>query len=230
MNYERIYNQIIERAKSENRQKNGSTYYEAHHIIPKCLGGKGQTKDLNHPNIVLLTAKEHYIAHRLLCEIYPKSNKLRFASWCMINGLGTNKRHSTSSRIYESLRQSLKHSDDTKEKMSLAKKGKPGHATSEETKKKIIEARRGYVHDDITRKKMSESGKKRRASKETRQKMSLSHKGKVLSDETRKRMSKPKSEQHRKNMIGRIISPETRNKLSEAAKNRELIKRLNKTN
>ena len=35
MNYQRIYNQIIERAKT--RQLEG--YVEKHHIIPRCLGG-----------------------------------------------------------------------------------------------------------------------------------------------------------------------------------------------
>ena len=60
MNYQRIYNQIIERAKT--RQLN--CYKEKHHIIPRCIGGK----DIN--NIVELTAKEHFLCHRLLCEIY----------------------------------------------------------------------------------------------------------------------------------------------------------------
>lgn len=229
MNYERIYNQIIKKAKSENRKKiKGGIYYEGHHIIPKCLGGDGKVIDINHPNIILLTAKEHYIAHRLLCLIYPDNNKLRFAIWCMINGLGTAKRYATSSRIYESLKKSLTHSNDTRKKMSLSKKGKFGRITSEETKQKIIESRRGYVHSDITRQKMSDAGKKRKASKETKQKMSTSHKGKILSAETKKKMSKPKSDSHRKNMIGRIISQETREKMSMAAKNRELVKQLKK--
>jgi hypothetical protein len=35
MNYQKIYNQIIERA--QNRILEG--YVEKHHIIPKCLGG-----------------------------------------------------------------------------------------------------------------------------------------------------------------------------------------------
>ena len=47
MNYEKIYNQIILRAKS--RELN--CYVERHHVIPKCMGG---TNDKD--NLVKLTA------------------------------------------------------------------------------------------------------------------------------------------------------------------------------
>lgn len=233
MNYEKIYNQLITKARFEDRKKiKGGLYYEAHHIIPKCMGGEGKAKDINHPNIILLTAKEHYIAHLLLHTIYPDDKKLRYALWAMINGMGTKRRYKSSARIYESLRKKLTHSQETREKMSIAKKGKPGHPTTSETIKKIIESRQGYIHDEKTRKKMSASAKNRTpASEETRTKMSKSHKGKIISTETKKRMSKPKSDEHRKNMCGRIISQETREKMSAKAKNRELLKRIkNNTN
>lgn len=81
MNYQRIHNSIIQKAKDENRKKiKGGTYYERHHIIPKCMGGDN-TKD----NLVLLTAKEHYIIHLLLIEIYPNNEKLIYAFWMMGN-------------------------------------------------------------------------------------------------------------------------------------------------
>ena len=71
----------------------------------------------------------------------------------------------------------------------------------------------GINMSDDTRRKMSEARKGKKLapfSEERRRKMSESHKGKVLSDETRKKMSEAK-----KNM-----SEETRRKLSEAAKRR----------
>lgn len=71
---------------------------------------------------------------------------------------------------------------------------------SDETRRKMSEARKGENHPFY--------GKHR--SEETRRKISESHKGKVLSDETRKKMSEAK-----KNM-----SEETRRKISEAAKRR----------
>lgn len=79
MNYQRIYNQLIERGKKENRKKLKHTnpdfvYYERHHIIPRCLGGSNDKE-----NLVLLTAREHFLAHWLLVRIYPENSKLIFA-------------------------------------------------------------------------------------------------------------------------------------------------------
>ena len=59
MDYQKIYNCLIERAITDNRKKCDIVYYEQHHIIPKCLGGTDNTD-----NLVLLTAREHFIAHR----------------------------------------------------------------------------------------------------------------------------------------------------------------------
>lgn len=104
MNYQRIYDQIINRAKDQNRIKSKDTYYEAHHIIPKCLGGDGKYSDWKtHPNIVLLTAKEHFLCHRLLHEIYPNSGNLSRALWfmCGIKNKNHKRDYKISSRLYE---------------------------------------------------------------------------------------------------------------------------------
>lgn len=53
-------------------------YFEGHHILPRCLGGEGQTKD-KHPNIIRLYPEEHYLAHKLLLEKYPGVKQLEFA-------------------------------------------------------------------------------------------------------------------------------------------------------
>jgi len=71
MNYLRVYSQLIYKAKSKNRKKNEGTYYEHHHIIPKCMGGSNDNE-----NIVLLTAREHYISHWLLVKIYNYNFRL----------------------------------------------------------------------------------------------------------------------------------------------------------
>lgn len=54
-------------------------------------------------------------------------------------------------------------------------------------------------------------------SKETREKISKSRIGKKLSENTKANMRKPKSEEHRTNMRGRIVTQETRQKLSSSA-------------
>ena len=97
MNYQRIYDQIIKRAKSENRQKSGDVYYEAHHIIPRCLGGSN-----NKDNLVFLTAREHFLCHWLLHEIYPNNGKLLLAFDMMCKVKDKNQdRYIPSSRIVE---------------------------------------------------------------------------------------------------------------------------------
>jgi hypothetical protein len=53
MDYKKIYDDLISKARSENRIKNAGTYYEAHHIIPVCLGGEGDS-NVNGKNILIL--------------------------------------------------------------------------------------------------------------------------------------------------------------------------------
>lgn len=61
MNYQRIYNELI-----NSRLLHPATgYVERHHILPKSLGGSDSLQ-----NIVVLTAREHFIAHLLLSKIY----------------------------------------------------------------------------------------------------------------------------------------------------------------
>ena len=79
MNHLKIYKTIIEKAKSQNRKKLrknqiGYVYYENHHIQPKCLGGTNDKE-----NLVLLTAREHYVCHKLLIFIYPEQRGLILA-------------------------------------------------------------------------------------------------------------------------------------------------------
>ena len=206
MNYEKIYNQIIQRAKDENRKKvKGGMYYESHHIIPRCMGG---TNDKS--NLILLTAKEHYMAHRLLCEVYPNNRLLLFALWCMINGLSrSKKRYIPSGRIYTIIK------EESIKKISKAKIGKIRSPFSAEHKKKMSDSAK-YRHrlpfSEETRKKISESNKGKAVSAETKKKMSESRIGKIQSKETiQKRLNAN---------VGYKHSEEVRKKMSDSAKNR----------
>jgi hypothetical protein len=170
MNYVRIYNQIIEKAKSENRTKKTKIYYEAHHIIPKCLGGEGEYFQWNnHSNIILLTPKEHFLCHQLLCEIYPNNDKLKYALWSMCNKSSSkNRNYKISSRLYERIkiyqseihrqnRIGKKHSEETKQKISKANRGKK---QTEEHKQKRLNKITGIKRNSITKEKMSTSASK----------------------------------------------------------------------
>lgn len=90
MNYQKIYNNIVQKASFENRVRRDYSdvkyiYYEQHHIIPRCLKG-----DDSKENLVLLTAKEHFIVHKLLVEIHPNNHKLINAFWMMSNKVSSN--------------------------------------------------------------------------------------------------------------------------------------------
>ena len=45
--------------------------YERHHIKPRCIGGTDEIF-----NLIDLTPREHYIAHKLLAEEYPNEEKI----------------------------------------------------------------------------------------------------------------------------------------------------------
>jgi len=75
MNYKKIYDNLMEsRLLMKDlriKEKKNGKYFEGHHIIPKCKGGSGNSnRPKNNKNIVLLTAREHYIAHWLLWKIH----------------------------------------------------------------------------------------------------------------------------------------------------------------
>lgn len=165
MNYSKLYNQIIAKAKSQDRTK-GSTYFEKHHILPKCIGGSNDKS-----NLVLLTAKEHFICHKLLAEIYPDEPKLKYALWAMSSMVSgkVNRGYKVSSIEYQRLKESLREtqisrgrknftdnnpakkisnrvllsermsnrviSEETKLKMASAKLGKPSNKSPNQLKK-----------------------------------------------------------------------------------------------
>jgi len=107
MNHKLVYDNLIFKAKLENRFKGGEIYYEAHHIIPKCMGGEGKESQWKyHPNVVLLTAREHFICHKLLIEIYPKNHSLIWALHRMMFSKKGNvdRDYVPSSRDYENFR------------------------------------------------------------------------------------------------------------------------------
>jgi hypothetical protein len=114
---------------------------ERHHIIPKCMGGK-DTED----NLIYLTYREHFVAHKMLVECYPNNKQLTYALWRMANG-----KHECSAEDYSFAREQFinaGHSDATKRKIALAHTGKSSGML-------------GKTHGDSTRLKMSIAQKRR---------------------------------------------------------------------
>jgi hypothetical protein len=94
MNWKRIHDKIIKRA--QNRTLDG--YSELHHILPKCLGG---TND--ETNLVRLTAREHFIIHKILNILHPEVEGLRYAVWIFVT-FNDNRGIRIGSKEYERLR------------------------------------------------------------------------------------------------------------------------------
>ena len=192
MNYQRIYDQIIDRAKSESRIKSKDVYYEAHHIIPKCMGGSDDKT-----NLILLTAREHFLCHWLLHLIYPENYKLSMAFVMMCNVKDKNQcRYTPSSRIIE-------YSKYVNYNIQRGRKW-----TIEE-KKKIT----GWKQTNESKKKISSALKNRKLSDDHKEKIGLAHKGKIVTEETRqklknKEISSDTKDLMRKAKLGKKLSDE----------------------
>ena len=90
MTYNEFIQQIIDTRGKWNIPE--GVYYEAHHIIPICMGGTGKKgHDIKDDNVIWLYPREHFIAHQLLVKEYPNNEKLQYAMWCMSTGLTNNK-------------------------------------------------------------------------------------------------------------------------------------------
>lgn len=102
MNYLKIYASLTNADRLKGRSKK-SGIYEKHHILPKSLGG---TNDKS--NLVLLTPREHYLAHWLLFKIYSGADKAKMA-YAFFQMTRVNSQHSRqiTSRQYERAREAM---------------------------------------------------------------------------------------------------------------------------
>lgn len=152
MNYNKLYNSIIDKAK----ERGGvDGYSETHHIKPKCMGGTNEKS-----NLVNLTAREHFIAHWLLYKIH-KTKSLAYA-WHLMH---------FSNEKYKGKRYNSHSYQYTRNALSKTMKGNPGlflgNVHTDDSKRRISEtlmlnAARGSNHymfgkevSDETKKKMS---------------------------------------------------------------------------
>ena len=81
MEYNIIYNSLVE--SRSHRPKQTAKGFELHHIIPKSFGGADSID-----NLVSLSPKEHFIAHRLLVKINKgeRATKMALALHRMATG------------------------------------------------------------------------------------------------------------------------------------------------
>lgn len=225
MDYQRIYNEIISKAKDDNRIKVlGGVYYENHHILPRCLGG-----DNSKFNLVLLTAREHFVCHKLLIEIYPNDKNLIHAIWLMV----TNNRVKVSSREFERIK--LENAIELSKKYTGRKNSKEHNEKirvanlrenlSESRLIQLRQARLGVKASEETleKQRISATGKKRSA--ESIEKFIISATGLKRSKDfcltiSKAQKGKAKSESHKlkikESLTGRTQSVETRLKRGDS--------------
>lgn len=153
--YYNIINNVIALNRKRYKRSNPEyVYYEAHHVLPKSLFPE-YTKEKW--NIVLLTPEEHIKCHRLLINFTENEyyHKIVYAAWCMIiRKTGDRDEYKVSDEEYGELKRKWSESisavntgrvcsDETKEKISAANKGRQPSPLAIENS---LKARENYTH------------------------------------------------------------------------------------
>ena len=167
MNYQKIYDALIAKAQARSVLQG---YKEAHHILPRCMGGS----DLS-SNLVDLTAREHFIAHLLLAHIYNNA-KL----WVAVIMMKGKKGRYINSRLYDLAKK-------RRAKLMLGNQYAKGTKVSEKNKEAVRQSNKNRTFTDMMRKKCTFKGRKH--TKEHKEKMRQIMKNRVFSEETRLKMS-----------------------------------------
>lgn len=144
MNYQKIYNSICERGQIRTMPED--MYTEKHHIIPRCLGGNESDE-----NMTILTAKEHFICHKLLCAIYPEHYGLAHALLLMTLANTNQQRYISSANIYMNIRENairLMTKNKRKNPPTRERNGMYGKHHSDETKKQQSEIRKLWIKNN----------------------------------------------------------------------------------
>lgn len=158
MSYKEYIEKILNNRSNE-RAADG--YQEKHHIVPKCLGGTNDDE-----NLIWLYAEEHYYAHKLLYLENPHNRAIAYGWHC----LSTRKQVKLSPKEYKEVKEVYSesisgknhpmygrhHTEDAKEKISQAGKGRKD---SEETKQKKRERllKDNPAKNEDTKRKMSKN-------------------------------------------------------------------------
>lgn len=223
MNYEKNYYDYITYVKSLNRIKSDSdsekyVYFEIHHIIPKSIGGLNEKE-----NLILLTAREHFLAHYLLCKIYNSGenhSKMIFA----FNGMKQSNNHLRNyfnSRLYEAYRIEFRSivSERMRNRTFIVMYNKETdsliHAKNEEDVKRLLDI--GYIIGG------------RNMSQQTKDNISISKKGKKSWNKGKKvpkelRLSINKKAKQTRIENNTLWTNKNRNGLKHAEKTKDIIR------
>lgn len=97
--YTKWYDAII--CNARHKSVNPEIYYEVHHVVPRSLHG-----DNSKENLVRLTAREHYVCHRLLTKmtIGLDKQKMAYAFWRISTANSATKNVRITSHAYNAAR------------------------------------------------------------------------------------------------------------------------------
>jgi len=200
------------------KQNNGEL--ECHHILPRSLGGLNE-----HENLVLLTPREHYIAHWLLYKMHIGKERAKMAyAFFMMSRNNPSQRRDISSRQYERAKQAMS--------VSCSGENHPGFGKQlwSDEQKAAISKRQTGANNSMYGKEPWNKGKKlpplslarrmaisefhtgRKHTDKTKEKISNTHKGKAKSDEHKERLSE--------SLRGNVRTKESIEKTAEALRGR----------
>ena len=190
-----------------------------HHKFPRSFSKKDGTDiDNDEDNLVSLSLADHFRVHYYLWKCAKKGYRgmMAKAFIFMRKKVVIYASDETIEQLAKDYEGAMKEAAKAISEANKGNKYNLGKHHTEETKKKLSEAKKGKHLSEETRKKLSEAGKGKRRSEETRKKMSEAKKN--MSEETRKKLSEARKGKTSPNK-GKHLSEETRKKMSEAKKN-----------
>jgi len=144
-----------------------ATYTETHHVHPVSMGGEDTPE-----NRVRLSARQHFVAHRLLTKAVPK--KWNDQAWAALRSMAMmripGRDFNVTSRLYEDMR--VKHAARTSKLAKLRWQDpeyRAKQAAAYPTEKRREAALKGCRPDVVEKKRQALIGRKH--SEETKQKM-----------------------------------------------------------
>jgi hypothetical protein len=223
MNYQRLYQYLVKSKQQLTRVKLAGDGMETHHILPRCLGG-----DNSKSNLVLLTPKEHYVAHHLLMKMHTGKDRAKMAyallKMCKNN---PNQQRITTARQFHNARLAVmlycsgelspsygrRHSTASKQQMSMQRQGVLNPAYGQVPWNKGLCKITSSILGDV-----SEQAKlriKQRGHPSTGRQLTQRQKDHIGNIHR----GKPKSEEHKQKLsicnTGKVLTIETRQKMSD---------------
>ena len=222
MDYAYHYYKLIDTRQQLNRSKRNDGILEQHHIIPRSLKGS-DSRD----NLVLLTPREHFIAHWLLYKIHVGQDKAKMAyALFRMCGNNPNQKRAITARQYDIARKAIQDScsnidhpgygkklwsEEQRQNISIRQSGENNSMYGKRPRNKGTTG--AYRQSEETKQKIREHNLNRPRSDETKTKISQSHTG------------KPKSDTHKEKLrlagLGRARSRESIDKTATALRGRK---------